>query len=123
MYSGCWSDKSEVASNFNVELGDNIDIIFAHYSGYGTPDSSDYEMWARVLFADTAQTPVRLYEVHGSHCSCYGLEDQWKPDAVSIQNIVSDLRTGKAWGDEVVHSRLRAAMIARFPELNIPESG
>lgn len=22
----------------------------------------------------------RLYEVNGSHCSCYGLEGQWKPE-------------------------------------------
>lgn len=25
-----------------------------------------------------------LFEVHGSHCSCYGFEDQWSPEKTSL---------------------------------------
>lgn len=34
-----------------------------------------YEGSAFVLF----EKGGKLYEVNGSHCSCYGLEDQWEP--------------------------------------------
>lgn len=26
----------------------------------------------------------KLYEVHGSHCSCYGFEGQWEPEETSV---------------------------------------
>ena len=28
-----------------------------------------------------------LYEVNGSHCSCYGLEDQWEPQKTSWEAL------------------------------------
>lgn len=28
-----------------------------------------------------------LYEVNGSHCSCYGLEGQWKPEETSWEAL------------------------------------
>ena len=28
-----------------------------------------------------------LYEVNGSHCSCYGLEDQWEPEETSVKAL------------------------------------
>lgn len=113
MYSGTWSSREEVAQAFGVELPPNIHIVFAHYSGYDSADESDYEMWARVLFRDAATG--KLYEVHGSHCSCYGLEDQWEPQEVTIQDIVSDLNNpnNRVWGAEVVvRKRLRQALLA-----------
>jgi len=112
MYSGTWSSRDEVASNFEVELPANIQIIFAHYSGYDS-DEGDYEMWARVLFRDA--NDGKLYEVHGSHCSCFGLEGQWEPQEVSIHDIVSDLNNPKnqVWGhDQIVRDRLRQALLS-----------
>jgi hypothetical protein len=32
----------------------------------------------------------KLYENHGSHCSCYGFEDQWAPEETSIEYLQSD---------------------------------
>lgn len=29
----------------------------------------------------------RLYECHGAHCSCYGLEGQWEPEETSIEAL------------------------------------
>lgn len=49
-------------------------VLFADYEqGY-------YEGEAQVLFVDRDGL---LYEVKGSHCSCYGLEGQWAPGLVS----------------------------------------
>jgi hypothetical protein len=32
----------------------------------------------------------KLYENHGSHCSCYGFEGQWKPEETTIEYLISD---------------------------------
>ena len=31
-----------------------------------------------------------LFEVHGSHCSCYGFEDQWKPEPTTPAYLHSE---------------------------------
>jgi len=46
------------------------EVIFASYGG------GSYEGDAFVLFERSG----KLFEVHGSHCSCNGLEGQWKPE-------------------------------------------
>ncbi len=52
-------------------------ILFASYGG------GSYDGDAFVLFEENG----KLYEVHGSHCSCYGLEGQWKPEETSIEAL------------------------------------
>ena len=37
----------------------------------------------------------KLYEVNASHCSCYGLEDQFKPEETSISFLRQKLKNGK----------------------------
>jgi hypothetical protein len=46
-------------------------------ASYGTPG---YEGYAFVLF----RRDGKLYEVNGSHCSCFGLEDQWRPEETTV---------------------------------------
>lgn len=29
----------------------------------------------------------KLYEVHGNHCSCYGLEGQWEPEEATVESL------------------------------------
>jgi len=36
----------------------------------------------------------KMYEVYGSHCSCYGFEGQWKPDETSIVALKDRAETG-----------------------------
>jgi len=31
-----------------------------------------------------------LFEVHGSHCSCYGFEDQFKPEPTTLEYLKSE---------------------------------
>lgn len=46
------------------------------YAGY---EYQDYSGSAFVLY----ERDGKLYEVNGSHCSCYGLEGQWRPEETS----------------------------------------
>src|SRR5574343_324534 len=48
---------------------EKIKILFASYT------YQNYEGNAFVLFEQDGE----LYEVNGSHCSCFGLETQWNP--------------------------------------------
>lgn len=50
----------------------------------------DYSGDAFVLF----QRDGKLYEVHGSHCSCNGLEDQWEPEQTTWEALALRPREG-----------------------------
>jgi len=68
--------KEALQKDFEFTLTDEK-IIFASYT---------YECYsgnAYVLFKQDG----KLYEVFGSHCSCYGLEDQWKPEELNFDYI------------------------------------
>jgi hypothetical protein len=68
-YYGNWGTKADIESDFKLTKGflDNVNILFAVYETPG------YEGDAIVIGSRDGV----LFEVHGSHCSCYGLEDQW----------------------------------------------
>lgn len=72
-FDGEWNDAFEVPPDFPSE----DEILFASY------ETPDYEGYALVLVEREGQ----LFEVHGSHCSCYGLEGQWKPEATSWEAL------------------------------------
>lgn len=60
------------------------DIIIAYQSvgDYGCDSSS--------FFLLRNKKTKKLYENHGSHCSCYGFEGQWKPELTTIEYLHSD---------------------------------
>jgi hypothetical protein len=61
-------------------------VLFASYGGVY------YEGDAIVIY----RQDDALYEVHGSHCSCYGLEDQWKPEETTVAALaMRERQTGK----------------------------
>jgi hypothetical protein len=55
------------------------DVLFAAYG------RQSYDGYAFVLF----QRDGRLYEVHASHCSCMGLEGQWKPEETTWAEVTT----------------------------------
>lgn len=63
---------------------EEVNILFASYT-YVCYDGSAF-----VLF----EKDGKLYEVNGSHCSCYGLEGQWEPEETSLESIEYRLRNG-----------------------------
>lgn len=54
-----------------------INILFASYS------RENYSGDAYVLY----EKDGKLFEVFGSHCSCYGLEGQFEPDEVTLEEL------------------------------------
>lgn len=82
-YFGSWDNYDEFYQSWCVEylsdeekakgIATDDEILIASYGG------ASYEGDAYVLF----RRDGKLYEVHGSHCSCYGLEGQWEPEEVT----------------------------------------
>jgi hypothetical protein len=83
-------------------------IILASYS-YGNWSGDAF-----VLFEQDG----KLYEVNGTHCSCYGLEGQWNPEETNVDVLLHRLENrtlgkddwcGNEFADElrIVLNRLR----------------
>jgi hypothetical protein len=52
---------------------------------YGDYTYEDYNGDAYVLGYDKQEK--KFFEVHGSHCSCYGLEDQWDVEYCTLAEL------------------------------------
>lgn len=72
------------ASKTNANDFEGVQILFASYG----QDNWSGEAW--VLFEQDG----KLFEVNGSHCSCYGLEDQWEPQETALEAIKLRLDKG-----------------------------
>jgi hypothetical protein len=60
-------------------LAKKYKILYADYT------YEDYSGDAYVLGYDTEEK--KFFEVHGSHCSCYGLEDQWDVEHCDVKEL------------------------------------
>lgn len=110
VYLNLFDNEEDVFSSFSVGPADRegVDIILAWYK------DEDYSGDAFVLF----ERDGRLYEVHGGHCSCYGLEGQWEPEETSLVALaraltVSKLGTGYRDDNEFA-AELRMALYKRY---------
>jgi hypothetical protein len=65
-------------------------ILFASYG------IDNYSGDAFVLF----EKDGKLYEVNGSHCSCYGLEGQFEPEETTLEAIETRLTKGTMAADD-----------------------
>jgi hypothetical protein len=87
-----WEDSQldGMKSDFRIDDAplEGAEVLVASYT------YEDYSGSAYVLFEKNGH----LFEVHGSHCSCYGLEDQWEPEAVTREAILRRLKG--SWGEE-----------------------
>lgn len=86
-FIGDFQDKSDIVQQFQLHEHalDNVDILLASY------ECADYEGSAFVLFEEDG----KLYEVNGSHCSCYGLEGQWQPEETLVEALVHRITVGQ----------------------------
>lgn len=75
-YNGIFESNAVIASQFQIPVAElaDMEIIYANY------ECEDYSGRAIVLFLSYEDD--LYYEVHGSHCSCNGLEDQWEPELI-----------------------------------------
>lgn len=91
-YDYIYGSEEEVQEKLNSltdkHIGENI--LFA---SYGT---DNYLGDAFVLF----EKDGKLFEVNGSHCSCYELEEQWNPQETSVEAIKFRLEKGNLGTDD-----------------------
>jgi hypothetical protein len=72
-----FTNEADVYREFRFEGEKAIKILFASYM------YESYSGNAFVLFEQDG----KLYEVHGGHCSCYGLEGQWEPEETALESL------------------------------------
>ncbi|MNP96417.1 hypothetical protein D3C85_90000 [compost metagenome] len=81
MYMHDWatSQLEGFKNDFNISDADlvGVEILLASYV------YEDYDGSAFVLF----RRDGKLWEVNGSHCSCYGLEECWEPEEATLDSL------------------------------------
>jgi hypothetical protein len=87
---GHWSKEEKIEET--EKSFEHVEVLLASY-GY-----ENYSGDAFVLFRDTRDG--KLYEVHGGHCSCYGLEDQWDPELTDLEALKHRLEQGNLGNDQ-----------------------
>lgn len=78
-YHGGWSNAEEMLDDFREEASalKGAKVLYA-LREYGDYDGSCFVLFKR---------DGKLYDVNGSHCSCYGLEEQWSPEETSVEAL------------------------------------
>lgn len=71
--------RDEVLRSYEIpeEALDGCKLLYVYYS------YENYSGYSDVIFEKDGE----LFHVSGGHCSCYGLEGQWKPDPTSIDAL------------------------------------
>ena len=91
VFLGAWEDEEDLKRDFALN-DDELKGAFILLASY---DCEAYEGSAFVLF----EREGKIYEVNGSHCSCYGLEDMWDPEETSVDALVHRVKEGRlGWG-------------------------
>ena len=94
-----FDDDADVFGAYDVNTRDGINILIADYV------YADWSGSSKVIF----ERDGKYYEVHGSHCSCYGLEGQWDEEEVFLPALryrMDNMRYGKDAFDKAVVSFL-----------------
>ena len=83
---------------------DDINVIVGYYN------YEDYEGDAMVIY----EHKDKLFTVYGSHCSCYGLEEQWWPEEITIDYLNHRILNGsfvyRNDDDDIIKNRLKEYM-------------
>lgn len=84
VYDGDFESWADVCRWFEEDVAEPDEVLLAMYNIDG------YEGSADVIY----RNGDRYYWVHGSHCSCYGLEGQFDPEEYSADLLIEALRRG-----------------------------
>lgn len=84
MYYRGFEDKTDICREFEIS-GFEGHVLWATY------DQECYEGSAEVIYLNDG----KLYQVSGSHCSCFGLENQWKPEETTVATLLHMIREGR----------------------------
>jgi hypothetical protein len=98
-YVEVFTSIEDIISNYEAPK-DALDgaVIYLAWYGYGS-----YDGQSLVIF----EKDGKLYEVNGSHCSCYGLEGQWEPEetsweALAKRKVDDNYTSGAAEADKLL---------------------
>ena len=80
VYFGDFGSWQDVMEQFQVPEQDRPAPDQVIYAAYDCPS---YEGYADVIY----RIGDRYFWASGSHCSCYGLEDQWQPEEYSREQL------------------------------------
>jgi hypothetical protein len=87
VFHDIFENVADVIGQFGAPA-DALDDCELLYAGY---TYEDYSGSAFVLY----RKGDKLYEVHGGHCSCNGLEDQWEPEETTVEAL--RMRPANSW--------------------------
>lgn len=79
-----WTVRGWMVNNFEIPAAE----LEPYQVLAGALDEGSWEgsVWFLLRSRETGQ----LFEVHGGHCSCYGFEDQFKPEPTDLKYLLSD---------------------------------
>lgn len=106
VFLGEFHGVEDIIKQFDIVASalEGCDVLFALY------EFEDDGGSAFVLF----ERDGTLYEVNGSHCSCYGLEHQWEPEETSVAAIRMRRYSEEVWKQlNAVLDRYEAAVLKR----------
>jgi hypothetical protein len=116
VYQGEWSTQEEMLADFKIgpEALQDARVLLAIY------DVEGYEGTAFVLFLKTIDGEDKLFEVNGSHCSCYGLgeedysggtKSQWQPEEVSLDALWTRIEKGDGFYRDRIKDAVCVALL------------
>lgn len=107
MFYGEFESELDLCQRFNIEASalEDCRILFAAYY-------EDECCGGRALVVFRRQH--KLYEVNGSHCSCYGLEGQWEPELTTAQALEHRLENGTFGYELGAYEKSFRKMLRRF---------
>jgi len=82
-------------------------------ASYGTPSNEGY---AFVLF----RRDGKLWEVNGSHCSCFGLEGQWQPEETTADALRRRVKEGTLGKGDYEENPFAAELLQVLDDLERP---
>lgn len=91
-FLGLFGDKQDVAKEFGIDKVPGLVVVAAY-------EYEEYSGDAYVLYIHEG----KILEVFGSHCSCYGLENQWEPELTTPEALLMRLESNPGYG--IVNSR------------------
>lgn len=89
--------KKKAKMDVALEKYKDINILLASYN------QANYTGHAWVLFEHNG----KLYEVDASHCSCYGVEGQWNPEEVMLEELEHRLLKGTFGEDDYSENKFK----------------
>lgn len=97
VYQNIFENWADVQREYAMTEPEPDEVLVAYY------EYEYYEGDSQVLY----RNGDKYYYVEGSHCSCYGLEDQWRPEEYSLETLIEainrTLTTNRQYGFMAKH--------------------